>query len=75
MYDSDNDPVAHIITTSVIDYCHCFCTYHASYHFPSCYYPVSMYVHKWVGITNDDDWEGYIIQVFVLSPYILFLYS
>ena len=71
MYDSDNDPVARIITTSVIDYCHRFRAYRASHHFPSCYYPVSLYIRKWFGLTNDDDWEVYINQVFLLSPYIL----
>ena len=71
MYDSDNDPVVRIITISVIDYCHHFRAYHASYHFPSFYYPVSLYVRTWVGLTNDDDWEVYINQVFLLSPYIL----
>ena len=71
MYDSDNDPIACIITLSIIDYCHRFRAYRTSYHFPSLYYPVSLYVRKWVGLTNDDDWEVYINQVFLLSPYIL----
>ena len=71
MYDSDNDPIAHIITLSVIDYCHRFHAYRASYQFPSLYYPVSLYVRKWFGLTNDDDWDVYINQVFLFSPYIL----
>jgi len=72
MYDSDNDPVARIITISVIDYCHRFRAYRALYHFPSFYYPLSMYVREWVGITSDFYWDVYIIQVLVLSPYIHF---
>ena len=63
--------MAHIITASVIDYCHRFRAYHARYHFPSFYYPVSYYVREWAGITDDDDWGVYISQVLVLSPYIL----